>query len=133
MEKRFVYCGWVGRFIALEVAALSPKIPPLWSGKTDAIATEDIVWAYPKVTKHYHNGIPTVKTYSAMVRDSKGQSMEVSGKKDSVPKLLESLERRMPWILVGYTKELEALWQKQKPPFFQLMERRRTELPMASR
>jgi hypothetical protein len=101
--------------------------------KTDAMATQDIVWAYPKVTKHYHNGIPTGKTYSAMVRDSKGQSMEVSGKQDSVPKLLESLKRRMPWILVGYTKELEALWQKQKPRFFQLMERRRTELPMASR
>jgi hypothetical protein len=59
--------------------------------------------------------------------------MEVSGKKDSVPKLLESLKRRMPWILVGYTKELETLWQKQKPRFFQLMERRRAELPMASR
>jgi hypothetical protein len=101
--------------------------------KTDAMATQDIVWAYPKVTKHYHNGIPTGKTYSAMVRDSKGQSMEVSGKQDSVPKLLESLKRRMPWILVGYTKELEALWQKQKPRFFQLMERRRAELLMASR
>jgi hypothetical protein len=96
------------------------------------MATQDIVWAYPKVTKHYHNGIPTGKTYSAMVRDAKGHSMEVSGKKDSVPKLLESLKRRMPWILVGYTKELETLWQKQKPWFFQLMERRRAELPMAS-
>jgi hypothetical protein len=101
--------------------------------KTDAMAAEDIIWAYPKVTKHYHSGIPTGKTYSAIVRDSKGQSMEVSGKKDSVPKLLELLKGRMPWLLVGYTKELEALWQKQKPQFFQLMERRRTELLMASR
>jgi hypothetical protein len=60
--------------------------------KTDAMATHDTVWAY----KHYHNGIPTRKTHSTMVRDSKGQSMEVSGKKDSVPMLLASLKRRMP-------------------------------------
>jgi hypothetical protein len=101
--------------------------------KTDVMATRDIVWAYPKVTKHYHNGIPTGKTYSAIVRDSKGQSVEVSGKKDSVPKLLESLKRRMPWILVGYTKELETLWQKEKPRFFQLMEQRRAAPSMAPR
>jgi hypothetical protein len=47
--------------------------------------------------------------------------MEVSGKQDSVPKLLESLKRRLPWIPVGYTKVLEALWQT-KTAVFQLME-----------
>jgi hypothetical protein len=101
--------------------------------KTDVMATRDILWAYPKVTKHYHNGIPTGKTYSAIVRDAKGQSVEISGKKDSVPKLLESLRNRMPWILVGYTKELDALWQKEKPRFFQLMEQRRATPSVASR
>ncbi len=97
------------------------------------MATRDVVWAYPKVTKHYHNGIPTGKTYSAIIRDSKGQSLEISGKKDSVPKLLESLQRRMPWVLVGFSKELEALWLKEKPKFFQLMEQRRASLAGASR
>lgn len=77
--------------------------------KTDVMATKDVLWAYPKVTKHYHNGIPTGKTYSAILRDSKGQTVEVSGKKDSVPKLLESVQRRMPWVLIGFDKQLEAL------------------------
>jgi len=101
--------------------------------KTDVMASRDIVWAYSKVTKHYHSGIPTGKTYSAVIRDAKGQSMEVSGKKDSVPKLLESLQRRMPWLLVGYNKELDALWLKQKPKFMQLMEQRRASLAGAAR
>ncbi len=96
--------------------------------KTNVMATRDVVWAYPKVTKHYHSGIPTGKTYSAIIRDSKGQSVEISGKKDSVPKLLESLQRRMPWVLVGFSKELEALWLKEKPKFFQQMEQRRASL-----
>jgi hypothetical protein len=101
--------------------------------KTNVMATKDVVWAYPKVTKHYHNGIPTGKSYSAIIYDSKGQSLEISGKKDSVPKLLESLQRRMPWVLVGFSKELEALWLKEKPQFFQLIEERRAKLSPAMR
>ena len=101
--------------------------------KTDVMASRDIVWAYPKVTKHYHSGIPTGKTYSAILRDSKGQSVEVSGKKDSVPKLLESVQRRMPWVLIGYNKELEALWLKEKQKFFQMIEQRRAKLSPAVR
>ena len=101
--------------------------------KTNVMATKDVVWAYPKVTKHYHNGIPTGTTYSAILRDSQGQSLEISGKKDSVPKLLESMQRRMPWVLVGFSKELEALWMKEKPKFFQLIEQRRAKLSPAMR
>ena len=101
--------------------------------KTNVMATRDVVWAYPKVTKHYHSGIPTGKTYSAIIRDSKGQSVEISGKKDSVPKMLESLQRRMPWVLIGFSKELEALWLREKPKFFQLVEQRRASLAGASR
>jgi hypothetical protein len=99
--------------------------------KTHVMQVRDVVWAYPKVTKHYHSGIPTGKSYSAIIRDSKGQSLEVNGKKDSVPQLLQSLQRRMPWILVGFSKELEALWQKEKPKFFALTEQRRAKLSMA--
>jgi hypothetical protein len=101
--------------------------------KTNVMATRDVVWAYPKITKHYHNGIPTGKTYSAIIRDSKCQSLDISGKKDSVPKLLESLQRRMPWVLIGFSKELEALWLKEKPKFFQLIEQRRAKLSPATR
>jgi hypothetical protein len=101
--------------------------------KTNVMATRDVVWAYPKITKHYHSGIPTGKTYSAIIRDSQGQSLEINGKKDSVPKLLESLQRRMPWVLIGFSKELEALWLKEKPKFFQLIEQRRAKLSPATR
>jgi hypothetical protein len=101
--------------------------------RTNVMATKDVVWAYPKVTKHYHNGIPTGKSYSAIIRDSKGHSLEISGKKDSVPKLLESLQRRMPWVLVGFSKELEALWLKEKSQFFQIIEERRAKLAPATR
>jgi hypothetical protein len=92
--------------------------PGFYTNSTDAVATQDIVWAYPKVTKHYHNGIPTGKTYSAMVRDSKGQSMKVSGKKDSVPKLLESLERRMRGFWLDTRRNLKHFGRNKNRGFF---------------
>ena len=101
--------------------------------KTEVMASRDIAWAYPKVTKHYHSGIPTGKTYSSIIRDTKGQSIEVAGKKDAVPKLLESLQKRMPWVWIGFSKELDALWRKDKPKFFQLMDQRRAQQAPAFR
>jgi len=95
--------------------------------KTNIMATRDVAWAYAKVTKHYHNGIPTGKTYSAIIRDSKGQSMEVMrGRKNSVPQMMDSLKRRMPWVVLGYTKELDQLWQHDKSKFFETVEKLRS-------
>jgi hypothetical protein len=101
--------------------------------KTGVMATRDVVWTYPKVTKHYHNGIPTGKTYAAVIRDSKGQSLEISGKKDAVSIILGALEKRMPWVLVGYNQQLDQLWKKEKPKFFLTMEKRRAGMAPAMR
>lgn len=100
---------------------------------TSVMAISDVIWAYPKITKHYHSGIPTGKSYSAIIRDNKGQSVEVSGKKDSVPKLLASLQQRMPWILIGFSQELDTLWRKEKPKFMQMIQQRRASLPAPAR
>lgn len=101
--------------------------------RTHVMQVKDVLWAYPKIVKHYHSGIPTGKTYSAILRDAKGQSMEISGKKNSVPQFLQTVQRRMPWVMIGFSKELDALWTKQKPQFLQLMEERKAKLAMASR
>lgn len=101
--------------------------------KTHVMQVKDVVWAYQKVTKHYHNGILTGKTYSAILRDAKGQSMEIGGKKNSVPQFMETVQRRMPWVMIGFSRELDALWTKEKPKFMQLMEERKANLAMATR
>jgi len=101
--------------------------------KTEVMQVRDVLWAYQKTTKHYHNGIPTGKSFSAILRDSKGQSLEIAGKKDTVPQFLQSLPARMPWVYLGYNQELDGIWQKQKPRFFQMMEQRRAKLAPATR
>jgi hypothetical protein len=92
---------------------------------TTVMAAPDVVWAYPKVTKHYHSGIPTGKTFSAIIRDAKGQSVEVSGKKDIVPQMLAAIKRRLPSVVIGYTQELEHLWRRDRPKLLQMLQQQR--------
>ena len=84
------------------------------------------MWAYPKVTKHYHNGIPTGTTYSAIILgDSKAQSLGNQREEGFRSEAIESLQTRMPWLLIGFSKELEALWLKDKREFFNWFAQRR--------
>ena len=39
----------------------------------------------------------------------------------------------MPWVLIGFNKELEALWLKEKQQFMQMIEQRRAKLSPAIR
>jgi hypothetical protein len=96
--------------------------------KTVLMQSRDVIWAYQKITKHYHNGIPTGKSYSIVIRDSRGQSAEVTGKKTSAPELVSTLQQRMPWIVAGFSKELEELWSKNRAGFVEAVEKRRANL-----
>lgn len=98
---------------------------------TVLMQSRDILWAYQKVTKHYHNGIPTGKSYSTVIRDSRGQSAEVTGKKTTAPELVNTLQQRMPWIAAGFSKELEQLWKSNRTEFVQAVEKRRANLAAA--
>ncbi len=93
--------------------------------KTNVMATRDVAWTYEKVTRYRSYGITTAKLHTALIFDLKGQWMEITVKKDSVPKLMESMQRRMPWIVVGYSEELGQLWRKDKPKFSEMVEERR--------
>lgn len=98
---------------------------------TRVMRAEDVLWGFQRIVKHYHNGIPTGKTYSVIIRDAQGQSMEVGGKKNTVPALIEALQRRLPWVLFGHTPELEKRWSKGKAQFIQELQDRRTKLAAA--
>jgi hypothetical protein len=99
---------------------------------TRIMRIEDVLWGFQRVVKHYHNGIPTGKTFSAVIRDAQGQSMEVGGKKDTVPALIESLQKRMPWALMGHTPELEKRWKSGRTHLIQELQERRTKLATAA-
>jgi hypothetical protein len=70
------------------------------------------VWVYKKVTKHSVNFIPTGKTYSVILVGRHRQRIEEQMKEQAVNEMLADLATRVPWVLFGFTKDLEKAWQK---------------------
>jgi hypothetical protein len=72
----------------------------------------DLVWVYKKVTKHSVNFIPTGKTYSVVLVGRHRQRIEEQMKENAVNEMLADLTSRVPWVLFGFTQDLEKAWRK---------------------
>jgi hypothetical protein len=72
----------------------------------------DLVWIYKKVTKHSVNFIPTGKTYSVALVGRHRQQIQEQMKEKAANDMLADLAARVPWVLFGFTKDLEKAWQK---------------------
>jgi len=91
----------------------------------------EIVWAYQKVTKHYHSFIPLGKTYTVSIGDKYGRIVNVEAgfwkTKDSTLQFLKVLAERMPWVVIGYTGQLQQAFKKKLPEFVAAVEERRKQ------
>jgi len=58
------------------------------------------------------NFIPTGKTYSVVLVGRHRQRIEEQMKEKAVNEMLAELTTRLPWVLFGFTKDLEKAWQK---------------------
>ncbi len=66
----------------------------------------NLIWAYKKVTKHYHNFIPTGKTYAVIMYDRYGKPLQMQAGQKKVDAILNLLAERAPWAVFGYSDEL---------------------------
>ncbi len=95
----------------------------------DAVFLGDAVWTYKSVTQHYHNGIPTGKTYFASICDIHGGQVSVQLKNEAMcDQFVRAVAQRVPWVMAGYDKGIEELWKKNKPAVFEMAEQRRKDL-----
>jgi hypothetical protein len=70
----------------------------------------DLVWADKKVTRHYHNFIPTGKTYAVIMYDRYGVPLQMEARQKKIDAVLVALAEKAPWAIFGYSDELnEAL------------------------
>ena len=72
---------------------------------------EQLLWIYKKVTQHYYNGVPTGKSYHVMVRGWNGLTMEVKTNEATGDATLKAMLHRWPWLIAGYSDELEQTWK----------------------
>lgn len=85
---------------------------------------EDLLWAYKKITKRSVNFIPTGKSYEAILHFY-GGNQTFSGSENLVGEVLGFAASKAPWAVVGYSKEVENLFQKQTSVFCAAVEERR--------
>ena len=77
----------------------------------DAIFLKDAVWMYKMVTQHRTNGIPTGKSFKVLIYDKHGHLMEVPTNKNAVDTMLGEIYQRAPWIITGFSDELQNMWK----------------------
>jgi Putative transmembrane protein precursor len=89
----------------------------------------DLVWIHLQVTSHRLNGvIPICKSYAAICYDRDGTKIEMPGKKAQVTKLLEQLELRVPWAIVGHSDEIKLAWEKERNDFIAVVDEQRQKI-----
>ncbi len=90
--------------------------------------TGDIVWIYPNVTKHSTNGIPTGKTYAIKVKKRNGTELFISVKNQrAMDEVMQYISSRIPYVILGYDKEIETIYNKNRDEMIHEVDRRRQE------
>src|SRR5262245_31922891 len=135
---RFGPPDYVANQIDAEMQTQNPKagtvhLTPNWlvnaaSTSLSATRIDDVVWAYKQVTQHRTNGIPTGKTYAAQIWDRHGVCITVTGKEPVVNQTLEAVAQRSPWILAGFSPELEKTWKQNRAAVVEAVEQRRRQV-----
>jgi hypothetical protein len=92
-----------------------------------ALRIEDVVWAYKKVTQHRVNGVPAGKTYAAQIWDRHGVCMTVTGSESAVNQALETACQRAPWLVAGFSPDLEKAWKSNRAALIAAVDLRRRE------
>lgn len=89
---------------------------------------DDLVWIYKKVTRHYHNFIPTGKTYAAMLCERSGACSEIELGQHNVDGLLNHVSAKLPWVLQGFDKELAQVWTVSQASVTAAVDERRSQM-----
>lgn len=78
------------------------------------VSTKKLLWAYTNITQHRTYGIPTGKTYGvAIFAEGRGNFVTVSAKNEANAKdILQFLVNKYPWMIVGYSAELQKLFSQ---------------------
>lgn len=87
-----------------------------------AIPHNKVMWAYQSTTTHRTNGVKTGTTYSVIyfIEGNKNSTTVSVPSEAAAQEVLKRLATTCPWIIVGYTNELNKLFHKNRMEFVQL-------------
>ncbi len=79
----------------------------------------DLAWAYQSTTQHRTNGIPTGKTYAAVLCAMDGKKYTLGMAEEEVKALLGAIATTLPGTVLGYDQSLEKLYKENRDAFRQ--------------
>lgn len=90
------------------------------------VESREIIWVYLHILKHSVNYIPVGKSYSIMVMKADGSRLEVGmrGKKKA-ERAMEYIGQALPYVFIGYSDELQSIYDKNRQSMIQAVEERR--------
>lgn len=91
----------------------------------------DISWIYKYVVQRRTNGVPTGKTYSAVIWDRFGGKLTIAGKEKDVDAVLDGAIQRAPWAIPGYQEHLAREWTRNRAGVLAIVEQRRATIGTA--
>lgn len=94
----------------------------------DVMRIEDIVLVYKRVTQHRVNFVPTGKSYALLINDRNRKVLEIQGGEKEVDAAGIALSQRAPWMLLGYSAELEKDWRTNPAMVIQAVDQRRAQM-----
>ena len=105
-------------------------ISPSWLAREHAFGVDvmplaEIAWAYIKKTEHRRGGVKTGDTYEACLNLRTGKPLIFRAKEEQLKEILSAVCERVPWVVAGYSEELEQLWKTQREEFVAQVDRRR--------
>ncbi len=99
---------------------------------TGIVRLDWLVWIFKRTTTQSVYFVPVGKTHAAVLRSRTGASIEVITKERGVEELLATVAERVPWVVAGYSAELERAWKKERTAFLAAVDGRRREIAGAA-
>jgi hypothetical protein len=91
----------------------------------DVRRLDDLLWAYHKVTQQrLYYVIPAGKTHELKLNFADAE-IAIRGKENLVLDALDQLAAARPWLVVGYSDPLAALWKKKRGEFKMIVAQRK--------
>ena len=108
-----------------KVTVAGPWISIKKAFSTQFVKSDDVLWIYKKITKHSYNFIPTGKSYELLVYFRNKSVSVVKMKEKHVDSAIDSIYQVAPWVVVGYSDDINSIWKKQFDTFVSEVESRK--------
>lgn len=100
-----------------------------FGNSTLLLESKEILWAYQVTTTHRTNGIKTGTSYSLMLKLRSGKYYQVAfDGEQAVLQVLQYIENTIPFVIIGYTDELQKVYSKNRQEMIAEADRRIAEM-----